>query len=110
MLSLYACLSTGCSTLCADRSVATLQASERQCPVFVVTCYRTHIWHGKTRMAGLQSGEGRTMINSVIWAQYINVTDTHTDSHVTTATATLTRCVRATIMILASPFRLHQVG
>jgi len=26
-------------------------------------------------MAGLQSGEGRMMIDSVIWAQYINVTD-----------------------------------
>jgi len=38
--------------------------------------YRVHIWHGKTRMAGLQSGESRTMINSVVWAQYINVTDT----------------------------------
>jgi len=28
-------------------------------------------------MAGLQSGEGRMMIDSVVWAQYINVTDTH---------------------------------
>jgi len=32
------------------------------------------------RMAGLQSGEGRMMIDSVDWAQYINGTDT--DSHV----------------------------
>jgi len=32
----------------------------------------------KTRMAGLQSGEGRMMIDSVVWAQYINVTDTQT--------------------------------
>jgi len=39
-------------------------------------------------MAGLQSGEGRTMIDSVVWAQYINVTDRHTDSHVATANAT----------------------
>jgi len=38
--------------------------------------YRVHIWYGKTRMAGLQSGEGRMMIDSVVWAQYINVTDT----------------------------------
>jgi len=28
-------------------------------------------------MAGLQSGEGRIMIDSVVWAQYINVTDSH---------------------------------
>jgi len=28
-------------------------------------------------MAGLQSGEGRMMIDSVVWAQYINVTDSH---------------------------------
>jgi len=32
---------------------------------------------GKNRMAGLQSGEGRTMIDSVVWVQYTNVTDTH---------------------------------
>jgi len=37
--------------------------------------YRVHIWYGKTRMTGLQSGEGRMMIDSVVWAQYINVTD-----------------------------------
>jgi len=36
-------------------------------------------------MAGLQSGEGRMMIDSVVWAQYINVTDTQTDSHVAIA-------------------------
>jgi len=30
------------------------------------------------RMAGLQSGEGRMMIYSVVWAQYINVTDSQT--------------------------------
>jgi len=28
-------------------------------------------------MAGLQSGKGRMMIDSVVWAQYINVTDRH---------------------------------
>jgi len=28
-------------------------------------------------MAGLQSGESRIMFDSVVWAQYINVTDTH---------------------------------
>jgi len=30
-------------------------------------------------MAELQAGESRTMIDSVIWAQYINVTNTETD-------------------------------
>jgi len=34
--------------------------------------YRVHIWCGKARMAGLQSGEGRMMIDSVVWAQHIN--------------------------------------
>jgi len=29
-------------------------------------------------MAGLQSDEGRVMIDSVVWAQYINMTDTQT--------------------------------
>jgi len=28
-------------------------------------------------MVGLQSGEGRMMIDTVVWAQYIHVTDTH---------------------------------
>jgi len=42
--------------------------------------YRVHIWCGKTRMTGLQSGEGRMMIDSVVWAQYINVTDTQADT------------------------------
>jgi len=46
-------------------------------------------------MAGLQSGEGCMTIDSVVWAQYINVTHTH--SHVVTAIATLTHCVRAAI-------------
>jgi len=42
-------------------------------------------------MAGLQSGEDRIMIDSVVWAQYINVTDTQTDSHVAIANAAPTR-------------------
>jgi len=32
----------------------------------------------ETRMAGLQSGEGRPVIDSVVWAQYIIVTNTQT--------------------------------
>jgi len=32
-------------------------------------------------MTGLQSGEGRMVIDSVIWAQYINVTDTPQPRH-----------------------------
>jgi len=42
-------------------------------------------------MAGLQSSEGRMMIDSVVWAQYISATDT--DSHVAIAMAALTHCV-----------------
>jgi len=57
--------------------------------------YRVHIWYGKTRTAGLQSGEGPMMIDSVVWAQYINVTEWHTainvtrhrDSHIAIANA-----------------------
>jgi len=33
------------------------------------------------------------MIDSVVWAQYINVTDRHTDSHVAVANAAPTHCV-----------------
>jgi len=40
--------------------------------------HRVHIWYGKTGMAGAQFGEGRMKFDSVIWAQYINVTDTQT--------------------------------
>jgi len=40
--------------------------------------YQVHIWYEKTKMAGLQSGEGHMMIDSVVCAQYINVTDTQT--------------------------------
>jgi len=39
---------------------------------------RVLIWYGKTRMARLQSGEGRVIIDSVVWAQHINVIDTQT--------------------------------
>jgi len=45
------------------------------------------------RTAGLQSGEGRMMIDSVVWAQCINVTDTQTDREVTVANAATTHCV-----------------
>jgi len=53
-----------------------LTPSVREIPL----SYRIHIWYGKTRMAGLQSGEGHMMMNSVIWVQYINVTDTDTSA------------------------------
>jgi len=39
---------------------------------------RVHIRYSKTRMAGLQSGEGRMMIDSVVWVQHTNVTDRQT--------------------------------
>jgi len=44
----------------------------------IPSSYRVYIWYGKTRMAALQSGEDHTMIDSVVWAQYINVTYTQT--------------------------------
>jgi len=34
-----------------------------------------HTWYGKTVMAGPHSGKSRTMIDSDVLAQYINVTD-----------------------------------
>jgi len=43
----------------------------------IPSSYWIYIWYGNTRMAGLKSGKGRMMIDSVVWAQYINVTDTH---------------------------------
>jgi len=36
-------------------------------------------WFYLVRIAGLQSREGRTMIDTVVWAQYISATDTQTD-------------------------------
>jgi len=42
-------------------------------------CANEGIRSGKTRTTGLQSGEGCTVIDSVVWAQYINVTDRQTD-------------------------------
>jgi len=44
----------------------------------ILSSYRIHIWCEKTRMAGLQSREGRITIDSVVWAQYIIVTNTQT--------------------------------
>jgi len=35
------------------------------------------VWENS--MAGLQFGDGRMMIDSVVWTQYINVTDRQTD-------------------------------
>jgi len=37
-------------------------------------------WYGKARMTGPQSGEGLIIIASAVWAQHINLTDTHTDT------------------------------
>jgi len=49
----------------------------------ILSRYRVHIWYGKTRMAGLQSGEGRMMIDSVVMGT-THQRDTHTDSHTAT--------------------------
>jgi len=40
-------------------------------------------------VAGLQSDEGRMVIDSAVWAQYTNVTDTQTDRHVAIESAAL---------------------
>jgi len=46
-------------------------------------------------MAGLQPVEGHMMIDSVVWAQYINVTDTRTDRQLRRhSTAAPMHCVR----------------
>jgi len=55
--------------------------------------YQVDIWYGGTRMVGLQSVKGHMMSDSVVWAQYINVTDMQTDSHVAAANAAPAHCV-----------------
>jgi len=78
--------------LCCAVKSCPLTPSMRGIP----SSYLVHVWYEKTRMAGLQSGEGRMIIDSVVWAQeaYINVTDTQTDSDVAIANAAPTHCVR----------------
>jgi len=48
----------------------------------IPSSFRVHIWYGKTRMAGLQiqSGNGRSMISSVVCSGTIRQRDRHTDS------------------------------
>jgi len=61
-------------------------------------------------MAGLQSGEGRMMLDSVVWAQYINVTDKHTDSHVAIANAAQTQGVgRQKLGVLSTALRTTEL-
>jgi len=48
--------------------------------------WRVLIWYEDTTAAVLQYGEGRMMIDSVVWVQYIK-RDRHTDSHVAIANA-----------------------
>jgi len=50
-----------------------------------LSSYRVHVWCGKTRMAGLQAGGGRTMIDSVVLAQYIHQRDRHANRHTDTS-------------------------
>jgi len=59
----------------------------------ILSSYLIDIWYGKTRTDGLQSGLGCMMIDSVVWAQYINATDTQTDSRVAITNATPKHCV-----------------
>jgi len=58
----------------------------------IPSSYRVHIWYEKTRMAGLQCGEGRMMIDSRLGTMHQR--DRHTDSHVAIANAVLTHCVK----------------
>jgi len=55
----------------------------------IPSSYLILISHGITRMAGLQFGEGRMMIDSVVWTQSVHQRDRHTDrqtdSHVAIA-------------------------
>jgi len=44
----------------------------------IPSSYRVHSWYRKTRMAGLKCREGHVMIDSVVWVQYINMTDRQT--------------------------------
>jgi len=44
----------------------------------ILSSYHVHLLYCKTRMAKLQFNDGRMMIDSVAWAQYINVSDTQT--------------------------------
>jgi len=57
-------------------------------------------------MLGLQSDESRTMIDSVVWAQYINVTHTYIDSHVAIANAVPTHLRRAAKTISGVAYRV----
>jgi len=73
-------------------------------------------------MTGLQSGEGRMMIDSVVWAQHINVTDTQTgkqtdrqtDRHIAIANAAPTHGVgrQRPMKIILAPRGVveHQCG
>jgi len=54
--------------------------------------YLVHIRCRKTRMAGLQTGGGHVMIDSVVWAQYVYMTDAHRQTRRQTI-ALRTQCV-----------------
>jgi len=56
----------------------------------VSSSYRVHIWYGKTRMAGLQSGEARTLHGDrlrVVWTHNTSAwqTDRQTDAQTATS-------------------------
>jgi len=56
----------------------------------IPSSYRIRIWCGKTRMAGLKSGDGRKTIDSSRLGT-MHQRDRHTDSHVATANANVLR-------------------
>jgi len=59
-----------------------------------------HIWYGKTRTAGLQSGKGRMMIDSSCLGA-IHQRDRHTDRHVAISNAAPTYWRRAAKKLVA---------
>jgi len=77
---LYECIRKRPPCNCENNVSPALTPSMRRIP----SSYRVRIWYGKTRIASLQSGENRMMIDSVVWAQYINVTDTQTATQTAT--------------------------
>ena len=47
---------------------------------WILLSYLIQIWHRKTRVHGLQSGAGYIMLDLAILIQYVNVTDTQSDT------------------------------
>jgi len=93
-----------CQELPSGESLRFIGRIFRHCPFDalnegILSSYLVHIWYRKTRMAELQSGEGRMMIDPVVWAQYITW---QTHSHVAIANAALRRAAKTVVYYLCS--------